>query len=120
MIDSHAAPMNDICVTISKDFTRFPGGRYKKHGARSGEEFREDILLPALRAGARVRVILDGTVGYPASFLEEAFGGLVRRGFSSEELSDLLVIDAISTDFHAYKKKAEQYIKEAESSKTGT
>ena len=61
-----------------------PGPRYRRQGAGSGEGLREDHLIPALdraRAqGGRVEVDADGTpYGYPASFLEEAFGGLVRR-----------------------------------------
>lgn len=65
-------------INVAKDFTRFPSGRFKKNGSTSGEGFREDFLLPPLRAGEQITVELDGTIGYGSSFLEEAFGGLVR------------------------------------------
>lgn len=65
-------------VKIAKDFTRFPSGRYKKGGNTSGEAFREKFLEVPLRQGERVVVDFDGTIGYGSSFLEEAFGGVVR------------------------------------------
>lgn len=64
------------------DFTITPGGRYRRHGEYSGEEYRESILIPAyIKAKTNnecLYVDLDGTYGYPSSFLEEAFGGLAR------------------------------------------
>jgi hypothetical protein len=68
-----------IYVNIAKDFTRFPAGRYKKNGATSGEDFREKFLETALQKGEHITVNFDGTVGYGSSFLEEAFGGVVRK-----------------------------------------
>lgn len=67
-----------ITVSVARDFTRFPAGRYKKNGDTSGEAFRERFLEPPLRDGKHVVVEFDGTVGYGSSFLEEAFGGLIR------------------------------------------
>ena len=65
-------------INIARDFAKRPGGRYEEHGPHSGEEFREKLLLPALRDCDQVVVYLDGTQGLPPSFLEEAFGGSVR------------------------------------------
>jgi hypothetical protein len=65
-------------INLAKDFTQFPSGRFKKNGDASGEGFRERFLEPALRDGQEITVELDGTIGYGSSFLEEAFGGLVR------------------------------------------
>lgn len=69
-------------IYLAKDFTTTPGGRYRAAGPFSAEEFREDILKPAylkaMSEGSFVRVNLDGTAGLAHSFLEEAFGGLVR------------------------------------------
>ena len=67
---------------ISEEFTDAPGGRYKKLGKYSGEEFRDDILiniLNNLKNGEKLILDLDGVYGYPPSFLEEVFGGLVRN-----------------------------------------
>ncbi len=68
-------------INIAKDFSRYPAGRNIGDGPWSGAKFREEYLIPALEKDCDVEVILDGTRGYGSSFLEEAFGGLVRRGY---------------------------------------
>lgn len=65
-------------INVARGFTRFPSGRFKRNGSTSGEAFREDFLEPPLKEGQSISVELDGTIGYGSSFLEEAFGGLVR------------------------------------------
>lgn len=67
-----------IVVNVARDFTRFPSGRSKLKGDTSGEAFREKFLEPAIKEGKEIVVELDGTIGYGSSFLEEAFGGLIR------------------------------------------
>lgn len=59
------------------EFSDFPAGRSKEKDPYSGEQYREDILLPAVKEG---EVMIDFTDVYAClpSFLEEAFGGLVR------------------------------------------
>lgn len=85
-------------IDIAASFTRFPGGRYRSDGNFSGERFRDELLVPALRAHERVVVRLDGTVGYGSSFLEEAFGGIVRSGvFSADELLSKLSFESSDT-----------------------
>lgn len=66
-------------ITIAKDFSKFPAGRYRSDGPYSGQRFREDYLVPALKNDQKVIVELDGALGYGSSFLEEAFGGLIRE-----------------------------------------
>ena len=69
-------------VSIAKDFSEFPAGREPEDGPNSGQRFRDEILFPRLKnasSGDVVEVDLDGTMGYGSSFLEEAFGGLVRN-----------------------------------------
>ena len=96
----------------------YPGGRYISDGPFSGEAFRDEILLPALLAsiatGQRLQVVLDGVPGYGSSFLEEAFGGLVRSGElgPNDVLSGLTVV-AESPLFSTYKALADRYIKDA-------
>jgi hypothetical protein len=65
---------------------KFPGGRYKSDGDNSAEEFRDDVLLPALRLHRTIVVDLNMTYGISMSWLEECFGGLVRAGLSSHKL----------------------------------
>jgi hypothetical protein len=68
-------------ISIANDFTKFPAGRFKDDGPYSGELFRERFLAPALSTDEQLVIDLDGARGYGSSFLEEAFGGLVRLGF---------------------------------------
>lgn len=101
-----------ITIDVSRDFSRFPSGRYEKNGTTSGEAFRNKILEPALRGSkGKVKVLLDGTIGYGSSFLEEAFGGLVR--VSRFDAADLLArFDFVSTD-EALTKELREYITQA-------
>lgn len=79
---------SDVVINVGRQFSRFPAGRFRADGPWSGERFRDEVLAPALKGGTRVIVELDDTLGYGSSFLEEAFGGLVRTGvISSEELT---------------------------------
>ena len=70
-------------IIICKDFTDAPGPRFRSQGEHSGEEFREDILIPkfkeALAKKAKLVINFDRTFGYPTSFLEETFGGLKEK-----------------------------------------
>ena len=85
--------MNKKTIEIAKDFTPFPAGRYEKDGPYTGEGFRKRILVPALKQYDSVEIILDGTIGYGSSFLEESFGGLIREeGFSYEEINNKLIL----------------------------
>jgi hypothetical protein len=73
------ADTRSTTINIASQFSRTPGGRYYTDGPASGEQFREERLIPALQKSGTVVVELDGARGYPSSFLEEAFGGLVRK-----------------------------------------
>ncbi len=81
-------------VTIATDFTRYPAGRVRTDGPYSGEAFREDYLEPELKIGERVHIILDGARGYGSSFLEEAFGGLRRQGYTREQIEKLVEVES--------------------------
>lgn len=80
-------------VDIGKDFTRFPAGRTPSDGPYSGAKFRDVHLRPALDRKEHIVVRLDSALGYGSSFLEEAFGGLVRQGYSKEMLRELIQLD---------------------------
>lgn len=67
-------------INIAKDFSPSPAGRFPNDGPYNGERFRDEFLAPALRGSGDVTVILDGVSGFGSSFLEEAFGGLIRTG----------------------------------------
>lgn len=78
--------MDEQVINVVRDFSRAPAGRYVTDGPNSGERFRNDYLVPALANHDAVTVELDGTRSYGSSFLEEAFGGLVRLGYAAADL----------------------------------
>lgn len=73
-------------INIATQFSRYPAGRYVADGPFSGERFRDKWLIPALESQEEVTIEFDGARGYGSSFLEEAFGGLVRKGYSPERI----------------------------------
>lgn len=84
-----------VNISVRKDYSRFPAGRFRSDGPYSGEQFREEVLEPKLRAGDSVEIDLDGVPGYGSSFLDEAFGGLVRKGvLKPSEVNDRLRLKA--------------------------
>jgi len=104
--------MNEHTIDVARDFTHRPFGRYRSDGDRSGEVFREDMLVPALRQHDHVTVDLGGTNFYGSSFLEEVFGGLVRGHFSRAELKQKLTV--LHDKLPSVVIEAERYIQEAD------
>lgn len=103
--------MTNSVISIAQQFSPTPGGRYLADGPFPGEKFREDLLLPELRKpGNIVTVDLEGTAGFGSSFLEEAFGGLVRRGFAVSDLKSRL---KIKSDRPSYPARIWSYIEGA-------
>ena len=98
-----------------RDFTLTPGPRFASDGPDSGEEFRRDVLRPkferAVTEGKRLIVTLDGTKGYASSFLEEAFGGLVRELNDVNLVSSKITIESKTRPW--YESEIAEYIAEA-------
>lgn len=87
--------MTNKIINVIKDFHEKPYGRYRSDAPgcefTSGETFRQDILSPALNNFDTVTVDLTGYNRYGRSFLDEAFGGLIREeGFTSAVLKQKL------------------------------
>jgi len=105
-------------LTVRDDFSFTPGPRYTGEGEFSGQEFRNAHLKPAVESaisnGYKLIVILDGTAGYGTSFLEEAFGGLIRE----DDISyDLIInsIEFITTEEPYLEEDVRQYLLDAKS-----
>lgn len=103
-----------IKIDIGADFSDVPAGRFPADGPFNGEHFRKNFLVPALNSGKVVEINLDNTEGYGSSFLEEAFGGLVRReGYKKSTLDENLKIVATRPKTIRYKRLIESYISNA-------
>lgn len=105
--------MDKTMISIAKQFSETPAGRYAVDGPFSGQAFRDKILYPALMESdyVEVEVDLDGALGYGSSFLEEAFGGLVReKKMSARDLEKRL---KIKSSHRLYEDRVWAYIRDA-------
>ena len=73
--------LSEVRINIARDFSPYTFSRFEKDADWSGEQFLRDYLIPAVKIGKNVIVELDGTKGYGSSWLEEVFGGIVRKGY---------------------------------------
>lgn len=88
--------MSEKYIKVVDAFHKKPYGRFIKDGPdckdTAGEVFRDNILTPALHEFDKVIVDLTGFNRYGRSFLDEAFGGLIRvSGYKKEDLDKKLV-----------------------------
>jgi hypothetical protein len=100
----------DKTISVARDFSPSPAGRYYSDGPFSGEKFREEFLIPSLKEiadGDRLIVDLDGADGMGSSFLEEAFGGLKRKGFSAKTIKKFI---SIKSSRQIYIRKIWDYV----------
>jgi hypothetical protein len=102
-----------VSISVAKDFSTTPGGRLKKESKFSGEEFREKLLEKHFTDGStdKIKIDLDGVEGYSTAFLEEAFGGLVRK-FGKDVVKNRL--EFISTEEPFLINEIESYIEKAD------
>lgn len=105
-------------LSIADDFWPFPAGRVEADGPYNGEKFRHEFLLPALQAAENAHSVLiiqlDGLKSCGSSFLESAFGGLVRYdGYTPKKLKNLLRVDFTNPSLERYKLSIESHIKRA-------
>jgi STAS-like domain of unknown function (DUF4325) len=110
--------MSTKMISIAADYSTSPAGRTPADGPFNGQKFREEILVPALRAaiarGEVLAVDLDGAFSYSSSFLEEVFGGLVRSGgFSAADIEGHLELRSSDPIYASFVKDAQLYLAEA-------
>ncbi len=87
--------IKDFYLKIAEDYSETPGGRYIDGGPASGEDFRDNVLEPkyleCLSNNQKLVIDFDGGYGYSTGFLEEAFGGMIRKGYNCKELLEHMV-----------------------------
>lgn len=110
--------MENNNLLLIADFSRYPSGRDSNDSTYNGEDYRKNILLPkietAIEQGHVLTVSLRGVMSFGSSFLEEAFGGLVRKeGLSKADILSHLEIDPGKPNFGRYKHAILKYIKDA-------
>lgn len=83
-------------IEVIKCFKGKPRYRYSKDIApdeedTSGERFRTEFLLPHLKSGEKVHVVLTGYNRYDPSFLISGFADLIRvNGYTYAQLKQQL------------------------------
>ena len=99
-------------INIANDFTPFVGGRYIEDGLGNATEFRQKFLVPLFERKYQIVIELDGVAGYPASFIDEAFGGLIRENhFTPEFVLDHIEIKSLNIGYEVTKELIEDHIK---------
>jgi len=95
-----------IKYNFAKEFTKYPGGRYKKLGDFSGEEFREKVLEPLFQKDDTILELdTSGVIGsFSPSFLDEAFGAIARKYGVDAFKKKIIFLDK------KLEKKLEEYI----------
>lgn len=106
--------MGQRTVKLVKDFHPLPAGRYVADGPGNGTTFRESFLIPALKNEQELVIDLDGAPGYPSSFLEEAFGGLVRAHFPAAVIRRFIHFRTSQPGFDRYVKRIWEHVDRAE------
>ena len=105
-------------IVIAETFSPYPAGRFPDDGQFNGTTFRRDQLVPALNDFDRVEVVFDGVAGFGSSFLEEAFGGLIREeGMEKEVLDARLHLSTSEPDLEDDIELAKRYMEEAATAK---
>ena len=106
-------------IDVAKDFSPFPIGRFTpRDGNLTGQSFRENLLAPAMRkvieSDDLLYVDIEGLITLGSSFLEEAFGGLVRQhGFKRSEVLKRLLIEYKDPGLKFYADELLKYIRES-------
>lgn len=102
-------------IKISTDFSSTPGARHKEEGPYPGDEFRDTILIPrykdAVEKNEKLVIDFDGCYGYATSFLEESFGGMVRKMRKKGVLDSM---EFVSTEDASLINLIKEYVREAE------
>ena len=84
-----------MTINIAEEYTETPGARYISDGPYSGEDFRDNILeekyKECLKNKEQLIINFDGGYGYSTGFLEECFGGLVRKGYNGDEMLNTMI-----------------------------
>lgn len=87
-------------IDIAEKFSDSPSGRYIDDGDFCGEIFLKTHLLPNIVKYKKLVLDFSNVLGYGSSFLEEAFGGLVREtGMSKEDFSKKVEIKSANDPF---------------------
>lgn len=100
----------EITLDVSK-YTDTPIGRDALDGPKNGSDYRDKYVIPALDDYQMVRLDFTKTMGTTPSFLEEIFGGIIRkRILTPQELKRRM---EVIYKYESVKRNVVNYINEA-------
>lgn len=76
---------------------------------------RTRLIRLEIRKKEKLEILFDGAFGYPPSFLDEAFGGLVKK-MKDKKMKDKKVLNSIvivSNDDLTLERKIRKYVEDA-------
>lgn len=107
--------MENIKTLNLCDFSEFPGRDTRESGDFSGDEFRDEWLIPFIEEHKNISLNFDGCFAYSSDFLDAVFVGLMEKINKnecniSEENIRFLIEHMISEDNPSVKCEAIEYI----------
>lgn len=94
--------MSNSTIIINKDYYIRPAGRFRTDGEYNAERFRDDFLIPRLNDHDIVTLDFNGTRPCGSSFLEEVFGGLIRKGFDKNRVKVVSNDEMLNPEIQTY------------------
>jgi len=89
--------MENTRIVRVLDFAEIPGARYRTDGDNSAEEFFEDVVESIadevlLESDLTLLIDLDGTTGYPSSFVSELAELMSKKYRKAKKVKKRIVI----------------------------
>jgi len=89
--------MENVKIVRVIDFAEIPGARYRTDGDNSAQEFFEDVLEVIadevlLKNTETLLIDLDGTTGYPSSFVSELAERMWEKYSKAKKVKKRIVI----------------------------
>ena len=105
-------------INVADDFSDFPVGRDRRTNKYSGDRFRDELLLPPLRDNKIVEVNFYNMFACPPSFLDEAFGGLIRKNKGDQDFLKIIKENLIFKEnddvkYDGFNELARKYMEKA-------
>jgi len=103
----------EINYNFAKEFTSYPGPRYKDIGEHSGEEFREDILIPKF-FDKNISIYIDVEdveLSFGPSFLSEAFGVTAKK-YGLDKFNQIVKVKIDTEKGKRFQKKMMEYVED--------
>lgn len=111
-----------MTINMTVDFSRLPGGIDEIEGTNTGEYFRKKFLIPVydycLIKDEELNINFASSHGFAASFLEEAFGGMVRTGYDGKTM--LRKMNFLTSEEPLLEDQIVNYITDAMKNKTNS